>query len=331
MLALDMALNAAVRARGGETSPSAHFIIGDVRETLQRVPDGSIRCVVTSPPYFNLRDYGHEKQIGLEYLPSDYVQELVLVFQEVRRVLTDDGTVWLNIGDTYTPENRGENAKPRSLSTINIEKAGIHSDLPTKREQQQQFRSFGFKRKDRLMIPARAAIALQEDGWWLRDEIVWHKPRTTPHPVKDRTVAAHEMVYLLSKSERYFFDWAAIEEPAKYPGLTRSIRSAFRLQADPSTDMGKYGGRKVTVRDTRRARSVWSISPSPYKHAHFATMPIQLAEQCVKAGSAPGDWVLDPFGGVGTTALAARNLGRNSVSCELREDYAAMARKRFLE
>jgi len=204
-------------------------------------------------------------------------------------VLADDSTLWLNLGDSYA-------------------------------------------NKQRMMIPARVALALQADGWWLRDEIVWHKPRTTPAPLKDRTVSAHEMVYLFAKRERYFYDYLAIEEPSAYAGAVRKAGKAFRdlAEADPNAARKRPGvDREITVRETRRARSVWSISPSPYRDAHFATMPRDLAERCVRAGSRIGDTVLDPFGGAGTTALAAQGLGRRALLIELNPDYAALAKRRL--
>ena len=293
---------------------SIAVLVGDALGLLRTLPAGYARCCVTSPPYYGLRDYGVAGQIGQEDSPAAYITRLVEVFREVRRVLTDDGTLWLNLGDSYA-KARSSGPQGGSGERANRPHAAHASttEVPA---------------KNRLMIPARVALALQADGWWLRDEIVWHKPRTTPNPVKDRTVSAHEMIYLLAKRERYLFDWEAIEEPAAYPGLVRNTRSAFHLQGDPTTDAGKYGGRTITVRDTRRARSVWSISPSPYRDAHFATMPLAIAERCVKAGSAAGDTVLDPFGGAGTTALAAQRLGRTALLIELNPAYAALAARR---
>lgn len=259
--------------------------------TLRTLPAASVQCCVTSPPYYGLRDYGVDGQAGMEASPAAYVDRMVVVFREVRRVLSDDGTLFLNLGDNYN-------------------------------------------NKQRQMMPARVALALQADGWCLRDEIVWHKPRTTPHPVKDRTVSAHEMVYLLAKRERYYFDWAAIEEPAAYAGLVRKAGKAFRdlAAADPNAARKRPGAdRDITVRETRRARSVLSISPQPYREAHFATMPPALAEWCIKAGSRLGDIVLDPFGGAGTTAVAAQRLGRGHVSIDLKAEYVALAQRRYAE
>lgn len=265
------------------------LLVGDCRASLRSLPDQSAHCVVTSPPYFGLRDYGVDGQLGLEPTPAEFVAAMVEVFREVRRVLRDDGTLWLNLGDSYG------------------------------------------KDKNRLMIPARVALALQADGWILRDEIVWHKPRTTPAPVKDRTVAAHEMIYLFAKQPRYAFDYLAIEEPSKYPGVTRESGKAFRdlLVFDPVAARKRPGGRVITVRDTRRKRSVWSVSPSPYKDAHFATYPPDLIEPCILAGCPVGGTVLDPFFGAGTTGLVAQRNGRNWIGCELNPAYAEIALRRI--
>ena len=228
----------------------------------------------------DLRQYFVRAEIGLEDTPQAFVARLVEVFREVRRVLRDDGTLWLNLGDSYA------------------------------------------KDKQRRMIPARVAIAMQDDGWWLRDEIIWHKPRTTPAPVKDRTLAAHEMIYLFAKRPAYHFDYLAIEEPAKFAGAVKKhVRGS---QGPVAGSEAKYAGREVTVRETRRKRSVWSVSPSPFKGAHFATFPPDLIEPCVLAGCPLGGTVLDPFGGSGTTAGVALKHGRDAVICELNPEYAAM-------
>jgi DNA modification methylase len=314
--------------------PHVNFLQGDALDVLRTLPSKSVQCVVTSPPYYGLRDYGVEGQIGLEPTPDEYVARMVDVFREMRRVLRDDGTFWLNIGDCYARIG-GTDRVPSATAKVGSTKAVMEAQPDRTRRTLWP----GIKEKDRMMIPARVALALQADGWWLRDEIVWHKPRTTPFPANDRTVAAHEMVYLLTKAPRYYFDWAAIEEPSKYPGVVRQGREAFRLhgaaKAAALADMDKtnaYGGRggeETVVRETRRARSVWSINPQPYREAHFATMPLDLAERCIKAGTRRGDVVLDPFGGVGTTALAATRLGRRAVLIELKTDYVNIARNRL--
>lgn len=268
------------------------LLVGDCIEMMQTLPEKSVQTCVTSPPYFGLRDYGVAGQIGLEPTPDEYVAQMVAVFREVWRVLRDDGTLWLNLGDSYS------------------------------------------KAKNRHLIPHRVALALQADGWTLRDEIVWHKPRTTPAPVKDRTVSSHEMIFLLSKQPRYFFDYLAIEEPAKYAGDTRQKSKVFRRLTESrlntkNSNCAPEEGRIFTVRATRRKRSVWSISPSPYKDAHFATFPIDLIEPCILAGSRRGDIVLDPFMGAGTTACAATKHLRRWVGCELNPEYADIARARI--
>lgn len=261
--------------------------IGDCIESMRGLPDQSVHTCVTSPPYFGLRDYGVEGQIGREDTPDAYVKRLVEVFREVRRVLRDDGTLWLNLGDSYARD------------------------------------------KNRLMLPARVALALQSDKWFLRDEIVWHKPRTTPASVKDRTVPAHEMLYLFAKQPKYFFDYLEIEEPANYAGDTRQKSKVFRRLTDSRLNTKNSGqsfseDRIFTVRETRRKRSVWSVSPSPYKQAHFATFPPDLIEPCILAGCPKGGTVLDPFGGSGTTAGVAIKHGRRAILCELNPDYVGM-------
>ena len=322
---------------------SVTILNGDALAMLRTLPSESVQCAVTSPPYFGLRDYGVEGQIGLEASPEDYVNGLVEAFREMRRVLRSDGTFWLNIGECYALN--GQRGPVQGLTALADAYAPRKNARQTNQDEDGKVARpkraipTGLKPKDRMMIPARVALALQADGWWLRDEIVWHKPRTTPFPANDRTVAAHEMVYLFSKRERYFFDWAAIEEPAAYPGVTRQRGKAFRLQGaakatalatmEKENAYGGKGGETMTVRETRRARSVWSISPQPYRDAHFATMPPTLAERCLHAGSAKGDVVLDPFGGAGTTALAAVRNGRSAVLIELNRSYCILARRRL--
>jgi DNA modification methylase len=300
---------------------------------LRTLPANHFQCCVTSPPYFGLRNYlpkdhpDKALEMGLESSSEAYVQAMVGVFRELRRVLKKDGCLWLNLGDSYNAYN-GNRGPSKSLSAnINDEMP----DLPSGAGLMDK----AYKNKDRLMIPARVALALQADGWWLRDEIIWHKPRPTPAPVRDRTVNAHEMVYLLTKSDRYFFDWEAIEEPSSYPGQVRRAGKAFRdLEAggENADAVRKRPGvdREIVVRDTRRARSVWSICPSPYAEAHFATMPQELAERCILAGSRPGDAVLDPFGGAGTTGLCADRLGRSAVLIDLNPAYGVMQERRIV-
>lgn len=306
---------------------SVRILHGDCRDVLRTLPSESVQCCVTSPPYFGLRSYlppGHPDktlEIGNEATPAEYIVALVEVFGEVRRVLHDTGVVFLNLGDSYASnggshDGRGDNQ--RGVGSKAAHDNGNGDRGPRRAP-------LGFKPKDRMMIPARVAIALQEDGWWIRDEIVWHKPRPTPAPVKDRTVCAHEMVYMLTRQAHYYYDWEAVEEPSAYPGLVRKAGKAFRdlKDADPNAARERPGiEREIVVRETRRARSVLSISPSPYSGSHFATMPPDLADWCIRAGSRPGDTVLDPFAGAGTTGIAADRIRRRAILIELVEAHS---------
>ena len=258
---------------------------GDSRTVLATLPEASVQCCVTSPPYFGLRDYGHNGQIGLEATTDDYVAEMVALFREVRRVLKDDGTLWLNLGDSYAGSGKGPS------QSLSAEARDMTHTMHT------AFVPDGLKPKDLIGIPWRVAFALQADGWYLRSDIIWHKPNPMPESVTDRPTKAHEYVFLLTKSARYYYDAAAIAEPS--------------------------------IDDTRNARTVWSITTQPYKGAHFATMPPELARRCIFAGSKTGDTVLDPFGGAGTTGLVADRLGRDAVLVELNPTYAALARHRI--
>jgi DNA modification methylase len=293
------------------------ILIGDCLEVLRGLPDGMAQTCVTSPPYYGLRDYGHAGQIGLEETPDAYVARLAEVFREVRRVLRDDGTLWLNLGDTYNAYN-GNRGPSQSISgNINdaVPALPSGSGLTVK----------DCKPKDLLGIPWMVAFALRSDGWWLRQDIIWHKPNPMPESVTDRCTKAHEYVFLLTKSARYFYDAAAIAEEAE------------RGDAGSRFDQGKTARHQLDrqasgarIDDGRRnARSVWPIATQPYSGAHFATMPPALAERCIKAGSKPGDIVLDPFGGAGTTGLVADRLGRSATLIELNPEYARLARERI--
>ena len=311
----------------------ATILVGDVRARLAEIPDNSVQCAVTSPPYWGLRDYGtaswtggdpdclHKReskvsvtgfqndvstgdgiykdfckdcgaervdaQIGLEATPADYVAEMVAVFRDVRRVLREDGVLWLNIGDTYNGAkvgNTNENVGAKRHATKSFAKPMWDKLKP----------------KDLVGIPWRLAFALQDDGWYLRQDIIWHKPNPMPESVRDRCTKSHEHVFMLTKSGRYFFDDTAIAEPS------------------------------VTVEDgTRNKRDVWTIPVRPFKDAHFAVMPEALVEPCVLASSRAGDLVLDPFAGAGTTAVVALRLGRCFIGTELNPDYADIAESRI--
>lgn len=344
------------------------FLHGDCRVLLRTLAAESAQCCVTSPPYWGLRDYGTgtwdggeagcdhrddsrhqiqgatsaragrsnteaqrnetfrdicgkcgalriDAQLGLERTPEGYVANMVDVFREVRRVLRDDGTLWLNLGDSYSNAGTRQGNRGDSLGA----------------ERQDDCRRFyaptvpGLKNKDLVGIPWHVAFALQADGWYLRSDIIWHKPNPMPESVRDRTTKSHEYVFLLTKNERYYYDADAIAEPAAFPnGMNGNspVKSPY--------GQGFAAGRSDGSTDgTRNARSVWTITTKPYSGAHFAVMPPELAERCIKAGSKPGDTILDPFAGAGTTGLVADRLGRGAVLIDLKADYIEMGRHRI--
>jgi len=331
------------------------IIQGDCREALKGLADESINCCVTSPPYFGLRDYGVAGQIGLEGTPDAYVAELVSVFREVRRVLKDDGTLWLNLGDSYAGSGRGmgdvcstNKGNGASRGVGSVLPAGLHENA---RRAAQVGRAWvkppsGLKNKDLIGIPWRVAFALQADGWWLRQDIIWHKPAPMPESVEDRCTKAHEYIFLLSKSQDYYYDADAIAEPAAYGSrgshfdtgktaehqLGRASRkprtSKKRGEFDGKTNAlaGREGVRAIT--ETRNKRSVWTVATQPYSGAHFATFPPALIRPCILAGCPMRGVVLDPFGGSGTTGDVSEMEGRNAVLIELNPDYVALAEKR---
>ncbi|MEK9809557.1 MAG: site-specific DNA-methyltransferase [Candidatus Nanopelagicales bacterium] len=299
---------------------------GDCTETMGLyLADKSVNCCVTSPPYFGLRDYGHAGQIGLEPTPDEFVAKLVEVFREVRRVLRDDGTLWLNLGDSYASGGR----KSRDPGKSKIHPAfkgdafadGLRPDDPE-----------GIKQKDLLGIPWRVAFALQQDGWYLRQDIIWHKPNPMPESVRDRCTKAHEYIFLLSKSPKYYFDWQAMQEPAtnRPPGNKKPTKGGREyLIAEGEQHRTAANLHHIEARETRNRRSVWTVTTKPFRGAHFATFPPDLIEPCVLAGCPAGGTVLDPFGGAGTTALVATRHNRKSFSCEMNPAYVEMAEARL--
>jgi DNA modification methylase len=309
----------------------SQILIGDCRDVLRTLPDGSVHCIVTSPPYYGLRDYGVDGQIGLEQTPDDYVAQMVDVFREAKRALRDDGTLWLNIGDSYAT---GTTASRKATSTKG---ASVPASWAGRSQPERLGTPAGYKTKDLLMIPARVALALQADGWYLRSEIIWAKPNPMPESVRDRPTSAHEKVYLLAKSPRYFYDAAAVKEPTA-PETAQRYAAGFKQWGKGQflgSPTDKRGPKGVSVDqlakrgETRNLRNVWTISPKPFKGAHFATFPPDLVEPCIKAGCPAGGTVLDPFGGSGTTGLVADRLGRNAILIELNAEYAAMAAERM--
>jgi DNA modification methylase len=272
--------------------PTTTILIGDCRKTLKTLPDKSVHCVVTSPPYWGLRDYGHPDQIGQEETPEEFVENLVGVFGELRRVLRDNGTCWLNLGDSY--------AGPSTHST-----------------------KYNLCSKGLVGIPWRVAFALQQWAWIIRQEIIWSKPDPMPSSVKDRCTTSHEHIFLLTKQERYFWNRAAMTEPAAYAGKPRG-GSKRRYEQNAA-------GMDCKIYNTRNKRTVWTVRPERTGDGHFAKFPPELITPCVLAGTPEGGTVLDPFGGAGTTGLVALQHGRNSILCELNAEYAEIARKRLVK
>lgn len=290
--------------------PSCRILLGDAFATLQGFPDGVFQSCITSPPYWGLRDYGVEGQVGGEETPEEYVARLGTVFAQVYRVLRDDGTLWLNLGDSYTSGNRA------TRDTDNKLPARINGYRPPTPEV--------LKSKNLIGIPWRVAFALQAAGWYLRQDIIRAKPNLMPAPVTDRCVSAHEYLFLLAKSPRYFFDHLAIQEEATGRASGNGFRRDHRISIGGRGDETKYEGAAK-----RNKRDVWTVTPSPFKGAHFATMPEGLVSPCVLASSRPGDLILDPFFGSGTTGLVAAQLDRAFVGIELNSEYVQIALNRL--
>jgi len=344
------------------------ILIGDVREKLKQLPDQSVHCVVTSPPYWGLRDYGtalwdggdpecdhmsdkrgsrfatpvSKKQgrnigsgtasrrdcdcgamridnpIGMEDTPEQFVANMVEVFREVWRVLRDDGTLWLNLGDSYSGSGKGPAG---NLGATHNERWLEHKHsaiVPN-----------GLKPKDLVGIPWRVAFALQAEGWYLRQDIIWHKPNPMPESVTDRCTKSHEYIFLLSKSRQYYFDNEAIKEPSTQLGKTNIRFGGTKYGDSDDPKHATKSGNEYTDSGTRNKRDVWTVTTRPFKGAHYATFPPQLIEPCILAGCPPDGTVLDPFFGSGTTGLVAQQHGRNWIGCELNPVYAEMAAKRI--
>jgi DNA modification methylase len=306
--------------------------LGDCRDVLPTLPDQSVHCCVTSPPYFGLRDYGQAAQIGLEPTPDEFVGELVKVFREVRRVLRDDGTLWLNIGDSYAraggwSHNCGLDGVPRGESGRAITCIAANGGKSQKLAE-------GCKPKDLIGIPWMLAFALRADGWYLRQDIIWSKPNPMPESVTDRCTKAHEYIFLLSKSARYYYDGEAIKEHAITDDRPRSSwEDRKRLEptrrADPSASGHVTRTATLASESGRNRRSVWTVATQPYSGAHFATFPQKLIEPCILAGCPVGGTVLDPFNGSGTTCEVAIGNARNYVGIELSPEYMRLAEQRL--
>ena len=314
---------------------------GNVFDRLKDLNDESVQCVVTSPPYWGLRDYMQDEQLGLEKTPEKYVENMVKVFREVKRVLKHDGTVWLNLGDSYASKSKGDKRSAEELSlgsTLGPNKDGLssHNMAFNKNFSPMQFDLNGLKAKDLVGIPWRVAFALQADGWYLRQDIIWHKPNPMPESVTDRCTKSHEYIFLLTKSAKYFYDADAIREKTgleitwneynskKGSWFEKESNGQGLNQTDRTERSGSYAHP-----NGRNKRSVWTINTKPYKDAHFAVFPPKIPELCIKAGSSEGDIVLDPFFGSGTTGWVAQRLGRKWIGIELNPDYIKIAEKRF--
>jgi DNA modification methylase len=312
------------------------IICGDSIDVLGHIESESVQCCVTSPPYYGLRDYGVEGQIGVEPSLAEYIEKLVDVFDQVRRVLKPDGVLWLNMGDSYAGSGgalsrQGEGAmKGRSIvaawQIAAAQKKKCAGAIPKN--------DWGLKPKDLMGMPWRVAFALQEAGWWLRSDVIWHKPTALPESVRDRPTRSHEYLFLLTKSRRYYYDAAAISEPVSGNAHSRGNGVNPKALHDDSQSTRKnasWAAATCGLVERRNKRTVWTIASQPFSGAHSACFPAKLVEPCILAGSRTGDLVLDPFCGAGTTGLVAHRLGRRSVGIEINPDYVAMARQRIID
>ena len=323
---------------------------GDCRASMANLPAESCQTCITSPPYWGLRDYGHEGQIGLETTPDKYVAKLIELFREVKRVLREDGTLWLNLGDSYNAHigqrKTTDYAGPRQRSNAgSVGAPSRHVD--------------GLKAKDLVGIPWMVAFALRRDGWYLRQDIIWAKPNPMPESVTDRCTKSHEYLFLLSKSPSYYYDAEAIKEPlapssverlsqnveaqegsTRVPGKTNGNMKAvgprfggnkYGDQESEETRTKSWNEWKGNEQGTRNKRSVWTVATAPFKEAHFATFPPALIRPCILAGSREGDTVLDPFNGAGTTTWLAKEMGRKAIGCELNPEYIEIAARRMAQ
>jgi DNA modification methylase len=299
---------------------SATLYTGDAKDTLASLPAKSVQTCVTSPPYWGLRDYGEDGQLGLEETPEEYVQKLVDVFSEVRRVLRDDGTVWLNLGDSYASGGTGA---PSDNSTLSGN-GHIGGGPKVQKREALSRRAPDLKEKDLTMIPSRVAMALQEDGWWVRSRIVWAKGNPMPESVTDRPTSSHEYIFLLSKSKHYYYDADSIREEA-----VKGMNSRLDQGKTAQHQKGRMQQGERTGDGTRNKRDVWQVNTKPFPDAHFAVYPPELIEPCVNAGSAENDTVLDPFSGAGTTGVVALAKARDYIGIDLSQDYNEMAADRI--
>lgn len=315
-----------------------NYYVGDALEVMKELPSECVNAIITSPPYYNLRDYGVDGQIGKESTPEEYIEKLVMVFAEARRVLRSDGVLWLNLGDSYSNSRKGYKAGKRiddGQYKQSSNKGSIQGTL---------YKTIGAKPKELLGIPWRVALALSADGWYLRQDIIWHKPNPIPESVKDRCTKAHEYIFLLSKSKKYYFDAEAIAEPVAQSSVKRyrqnieeqngSDRVPGKTNGNLKAVLPRYGGKKYTDNPDisklmRNKRDVWTVATKGYKGAHFATFPEELIEPCVLS-SVPEDGVaLDPFAGTGTVGAVCKRHGRDCIMIDVNEDYGKLAKERI--
>lgn len=306
---------------------------GDCREIMRKWKNEGIKIqtCITSPPYYGLRDYGHEGQIGLEETPQAYIDAMVEVFRCVKDILSDDGTLWINIGDSYsshkdcksTPQSFAKGTPKENAPVMEIGKSRVRDS--------KMLKSQGLKNKDLIGIPWMLAFALRADGWYLRQDIIWHKPNPMPESVRDRCTKAHEYIFLLSKSPQYYFNNEAIKEPAIHSNRTAGNKKAQKGTGQEKMEIrGGLLAAQQKIYETANKRSVWSVATKPYRGAHFATYPTKLIEPCVLAGSKEGDIVFDPFMGSGTTAQVALDNGRKYLGCELNSEYKKLQDERLI-
>ena len=302
---------------------------GECLNVLKTLKTNSIDCCVTSPPYWGLRDYGDKNQRGLEPSPAEFVEKLVLIFQEVKRVLKNNGTLWLNLGDSYAAGTKGTGGKNSPKHKV---KGELNFQEFSSGTRKFNLAELGLKSKDLVGIPWRVAFALQRDGWFLRQDIIWAKKNPMPESVKDRFTKSHEHVFLLSKNKSYYFDYKSVQEPALQSSVERTKRpwsgnKERGMLKGFSPHSFKYYGHGSS--HMRRKRDVWFLTSEPFKGAHFATFPTKLIEPCILAGCPEGGVVLDPFFGAGTTGYVAKKLNRQYIGIEINQDYIEIAKKRI--
>ena len=310
------------------------FLQGDVFDNIKKLDDNTIDCVVTSPPYWGLRDYGVDGQLGLEKTYQEHIQNIVELFRAMKPKLKDSATVWLNYGDSYASTVNGTKVKDQVKNKVQFAgKYLIEGDDRTFRDKPFSTIQGSLKPKDLVMIPNRIAIALQDDGWWIRSEIIWHKPNPMPESTKDRPTSCHEKIWLITKSKKYYYDADAIREPVAQGTITRLSEKNLKNQKGSTRGNGgmKSNGNMKPVgnMETKNKRNVWTVTTKPCKEAHFATFPKDLIEPCIKAGCPENGIVFDPFGGSGTTGIVAKSLNRKAILSELNPEYIEIAKVRI--